>query len=93
MKDNMSVHMPAQFLWLEISLKYDFLSSKWEFVMICAQNLLKYNLTYIHNLDNNSFKKIPLKHTLKSTYVMMWCHCIIHVDDNYLYFKNNCIWY
>ena len=23
MKDNMSVHMPAQFFWLEISFKYE----------------------------------------------------------------------
>ena len=64
MKDNMSVHMPAQFLWLEISLKYEFSVLK---VRICddyAQNLLKYNLTYIHNLDNNSFKKKKKKNPL-----------------------------
>ena len=32
MKDNMSVHMPAQIVWLEISYKYEFSGLK---VRIC----------------------------------------------------------
>ena len=38
MKDNMLVHMPAQFFGLKLASNMNFLASKWEFVMIYAQN-------------------------------------------------------
>ena len=87
MKDNMSVHMPAQFFWLEISFKYEFSGLK---VRICddlCTKLVKVQSYIIFIILTINPWKLYLKTHIRNDETSMYQKAMIIT----CVFKDNCI--